>query len=744
MSDVGWFFPRCPMPAKPNRHHRILTGICLAFTLVLAGRTAGNAWLDRKLGRREAVLERVQGTPLVLFLAANDRYEGWEQQARDWLATNDFARRATPNPGIVFLGIDQSTMTLDALFDDDIEKSPTLRLMRAGFPWDRGVYAQIADRLVAAGAAAVVFDVLFPAERAGDEAFRAALERHAGKIVIGSNLVGRHQSGDAGGLSESRKAALELPSASLLPERARTDARTGFVNVWPDGDGTVRRITYRTTELEAAGKPPAENAPELLSLVSRALEKAGRSGLIPATRQPVSIRFTEGIFSRPLYEMFVEDLWNDATYQGGRLFRGKIVLIGAAGNQAEDRLNTPFGTVLGPSIHLSALNAALNQDFLYLVRRAGEVALILAAGGVAWLLGAFFRQPLMRLAILTATLALYFAVAQSSFNGTGLTLILLSPMLALAGAGFTWTAWEAVLDRLERARMRRTFERYVSRDVVRELVDNPGSFLNMLGGARKNITVMFSDVRGFTTRTEGADPHALVAQLNEYFDEMVRIVFANHGTLDKFIGDAVMAHWGSIVSQGEKTDARRAVQTAVEMRRALVRLNAGWIARGIEPLAFGIGINSGEAIVGNLGCEAKMEVSVIGDAVNVASRLEGVTKSYHLDLVIGELVEPLVREAFVIRSVDLIKVKGKTRGVAVFTVLDERRPGGEPAWLARHEEAVRRYRARDFASAEKAWREVLAAAPGDPIAEVFLERCRKLQAQPPEGVWDGVFEMKDK
>jgi adenylate cyclase len=732
------------MLAAPHRHRRILTGICLAFALVLAARSAANAWMDREPGRRQQFLQRFQGTPLVLLFAANDRYEGWEQQARDWLTTNHFAHRAAPNPDIIFLGIDQSTMTLDALFDDDIAKSPALRLMRAGFPWNRGVYAQIANRLVDAGASVIIFDILFPGPRDGDEEFGAALERHAGKIVVGSNLVDRDQSADAVGLTGSRKAALELPSVTLLPEQSRTDSRIGYVNVWPDADGMVRRISYRTTELEAAGKPAAADSPELLSLVSRALEKSGRSGLIPVTRKPVAIRFTEGIFSRPLYEIFVEDFWNDATYQSGRLFRGKIVLIGAAGNQAEDRLTTPFGTVLGPTIHLSALNALLNQDFLHPVRRVEEIALIVGAGLVAWLLGAFFHQPVVRLAVLCVTVALYFGVAQASFNGTGLTLILVSPLLALAGSGFTWTAWEAVLDRRERTRMRRTFERYVSRDVVKELVDNPQSFLNMLGGARKNITVMFSDVRGFTTRTEGADPHALVAQLNEYFDEMVRIVFANQGTLDKFIGDAVMAHWGSIVTQGEKTDARRAVKTAIEMRRSLARLNEQWIVRKIEPLAFGIGINHGEAIVGNLGCEAKMEVSVIGDAVNVASRLEGVTKSYHLDLVIGELVEPLVREEFVVRSVDLIKVKGKTRGVAVFTVLEERRNGAEPAWLARHEEAVRLYRAGDFSSAEAAWCDVQAAAPGDSIAEVFLERCRALQVHPPEGVWDGVFEMKSK
>jgi adenylate cyclase len=735
------------MPAKPNRHRRVLTSICLVFTLLLVARTAANAWLDRKLDRRARVIDRVQGTPLAFLFNLNDRYEEWESRARDWLTTNPFAHRADPNPEIIFLGIDQSTMSLDALFDDDIAKSPALRLMKQGFPWDRGVYAHVADRLIEAGAAVVIFDILFPGLREGDEAFRAALERHAGKVVIGSNLVGRHQSADAAGLVGSRKTALEMPSATLLPEQARHDARIGFVNVWPDRDGIVRRITYRTTELEAAGKPAASDATELRSLVSRALEKSGRSGLIPATRQQVPIRFTnfdDGIFTRPLYEIFVEDMWNDATYRSGRIFRGKIVLIGAAGNQAEDRLATPFGTVLGPTIHLSALNAALNQDFLHLVRRAGDIGLTLGAGVLAWMLGAFFRQPLVRLGVLLATLTLYVLVAQHSFNGTGLLLTLVSPMLALAGPGFTWTAWEAVLDRIERTRMRRTLERYVSRDVVRELVDNPESFLNMLGGARKNITVMFSDVRGFTTRTEGADPHELVKQLNEYFDEMVRIAFANQGTLDKFIGDAVMAHWGSIVSEGEKTDACRAVKTAIEMRRALARLNDGWRARGIEPLAFGIGINHGEAIVGNLGCEAKMEVSVIGDAVNVASRLEGVTKSYRLDLVIGEKVEPLVRDEFVVRSVDLIKVKGKTRGVAVFTVLDEQGKGAPPAWLARHEEAMRHYRAGNFASAAEAWREVLAQAPGDGIAEVFLERCRELHSHPPEGAWDGVFEMKSK
>ncbi|MEI8342394.1 MAG: adenylate/guanylate cyclase domain-containing protein, partial [Verrucomicrobiota bacterium] len=302
-----------------------------------------------------------------------------------------------------------------------------------------------------------------------------------------------------------------------------------------------------------------------------------------------------------------------------------------------------------------------------------------------------------------------------------------------------------VFDRLERARTRRTLERYVSKDVAGELLDNPESYLNSLGGVRKPVTILFSDLRGFTTRTESApDPHALVAQLNEYLNEMVRIVFARTGTLDKFIGDAVMAHWGSITSVDVQTDARQAVQAALDMRKVLPALNEGWKKRGIDPLYFGVGINHGEAIVGNLGCEAKMEVSAIGDAVNTASRLEGVTKIYHLDLVIGEPVEPLVRDVFILRSVDCILLQGKTKPMKIFTVLSERSAGAAPDWLATHEQAVVLYRLGDFAAAEANWNEVLAALPGDPLAPVFIKRCQNLRANPPGDAWNGVFEMSSK
>lgn len=699
------------MPAGPTLHRRKLTIICLGLTALL----------------------------LVLY------WQQWflaeaEQASRDWLLTNTAARRSPENPRIVFLAIDEKTRSLDAVFADDLEKSPTLRLMNEGFPWNREVWAHILDRLAAAGASAVVFDVVFPGPRDGDAAFRAALERHQDRAVIGTNFVINEQEGSA-----QRK--LIPPTPELQPPPG-APSWLGFVNVFPDGDGLVRRIFYRTTMIELTGRGAAAQSEQLLSLAARGLEKAGLGHRIPPTRQQVMFRFCEDFRSHSLHEIFVEAQWNAPPYNRGELFRDKIVLIGASEQASEDRVQTPFGIKTGPLVHLSALNAALNGDFLRETPR-GEGAAAIALGGLlAWLLGARVRRPLLRLALLALAILAYQQIAQRLANDLGIIPLLLSPILALTSCSVTYAAWEQVRDRLERQRTRRTLERYVGQDVAREVLDNPASYLQTMGGMRKEIAIFFSDIRGFTTLTESSDPQALVAQLNEYFEEMVGIVFANQGTIDKFIGDAVMAHWGSFVSAGPAADARHAVTTALQMRKVLARLNHRWKQRGMIELQFGMGINQGEAIAGNIGASGaheKMEFTVIGDVVNLASRLEGVTKQYHIDLCIGESVAALVRDTFIIRSVDLIVVKGKTRPVEVFTVLDKLGPvTKEPPWLARHEEAMRLYRAGDFSSAEKVWREVLEQAPGDGPAQVFLERCAELQKTPPTAPWTGVYEMKSK
>ncbi len=387
---------------------------------------------------------------------------------------------------------------------------------------------------------------------------------------------------------------------------------------------------------------------------------------------------------------------------------------------------------------MNAVNAILTDEFLRETGHATNYLLIAGGAFLGWSLTRSIRNSLVRLFLLPVIGTAAYLGAVQLFND-GWVVPLFSPLFALVGTVITATTWQEIVERLERARLRKTFERYVSHDIVKELLDNPETYLNTVGGVRKKVTVLFSDVRNFTTITESGDAQTFVRQLNEYFDGMVNIVFGQKGTLDKFIGDAVMAQWGGIYTEGEKADACHAVRTAVLMRKKLAEMNALWTARGMIDLKFGIGLNSGEAIVGNLGCEEKMEVSLIGDAVNTASRLEGMTKQYHVDLLIGESVEQLVRDEFIVRTVALSQPKGKTKPLEIFTVLDERTPATKaPAWLAIYEEGVELFRKQDFTSAVELFEKVAAEMPDDSLTTDYLEKCRHFLTNPPPPGWNGV------
>jgi adenylate cyclase len=303
-----------------------------------------------------------------------------------------------------------------------------------------------------------------------------------------------------------------------------------------------------------------------------------------------------------------------------------------------------------------------------------------------------------------------------------------------------------MLERRERARMRRMFERFVSKNVVKEVVENKESFLHQMGGVRKPVAILMTDLRGFTTLTEGADSAQLVGQLNEYFTEMVDCIFKTNGTVDKFVGDAILAVWGNIHSDGPASDATLAVRTALRMIEELEKLNKDWIGRGRPVFKMGVGINFGEVIFGAIGSEQKAEPTVIGDAVNSASRLEGLTKEYGLDLLIGESVAELVGESFHLQLVDFVRMKGKTHAIRVYAVLGEKPKALDAvteAYLGKHAEALALYESGTFNEACSRFREALEIKPDDPVATVYFERCAELAEQPP-GAWDGVYVMKTK
>jgi adenylate cyclase len=285
--------------------------------------------------------------------------------------------------------------------------------------------------------------------------------------------------------------------------------------------------------------------------------------------------------------------------------------------------------------------------------------------------------------------------------------------------------------------MRSTLERYVSRNVVREILDNRDDFLNALGGTRRPMTVFFSDVRGFTSFAEKEDAHAIVGQLNEYLGEMVGIIFRHQGTVDKFMGDGIMAVWGNVVSEGVAKDAANAINAALEMLEKLKTLNDAWTTRGLTPFAIGIGLHHGEAVFGNIGSSEKMEPTVIGDTVNLASRVEGLTKKYGVTLCITQPLADLVADQFALRPVDLVQVVGKSRPVEILTVVGTR-DKEPPAWIKLYEGAITDFRARRFSEAAKALRECLELQPGDKLCEIYLTRSEALIANPPPDDWIGT------
>ena len=303
------------------------------------------------------------------------------------------------------------------------------------------------------------------------------------------------------------------------------------------------------------------------------------------------------------------------------------------------------------------------------------------------------------------------------------------------------------MERLEKLRTRRTLERYVSKNLVKEILDNPGGFYSSLKGVRMPATVLFSDIVGFTSLTEHADPEALVSQLNEYLSRMTAAVFENGGTLDKFIGDAVMAVWGNVRSRGPAEDARMAARAALAMRRDLRALNADWAERGIAPFAIGIGINQGDVLGGNIGSQAKADPTVIGDAVNLASRLEGLTRTYNTDILLGPTATELVRDEFHVRSVARVQVKGKSEPVEVSTLIAARSAGIDPEFLRHletYEEAFQKFRLREFREAKILLSRFLEFYPQDFLAKLYLERTLEYEQTPPDEAWNAVEVFKKK
>jgi adenylate cyclase len=660
-----------------------------------------------------------------------------EQSFEDLLRRE--GRKTPAHHDFVFLGIDQSTLQLPPLTAEEIANNRAFQLMTGEpFPWSREVWALLLDRLFAAGARLVMFDLIFNPPNDGDPAFHAALDRYRDKVVLGANF------------DMENAAQAVTPNDKLVPPPQLQDDRVGFVNFWPDPiDGKIRAVAYRVTDRELAGLPPHPSEEIYESLSARALAKIGHGHDVPHDFRGHMIRFTalDAFEPRALYEVFDPKFWH-ANYADGAFFKDKIVMVGPSAQVLHDVFDTPMSpTTLGPALHLQAMAAAMSHGFLKPTPPKTGLALVGAAGLLAWSLIVFLRRPLLCLGALVMITGAYLGAARLFYDKTGLLLLTVPVLSALLLSGLFSLGFEYALERLEKLRTRRTLERYVSKNLVKEVLDNPDSYYSSLRGVRVPVTILFSDLVGFTTLSEKADPEALVAQLNEYLTRMTSVVFSNGGTLDKFIGDAIMAVWGNVRSFGMAQDAKNCVRAALGMRRELRQLNQKWRDQGRMGLGMGIGINQGEVIVGNIGSHERMDPTVIGDAVNLASRLEGLTRIYGVDILVGASAAELARDEAHLRSVARVQVKGKTKPVDVFTFIGARNEEVDPEflkWLDAYEEGLEKFRARDFTDAKILFSRFLEFYPDDLLAKMYLDRALEYEHQPPNEAWDAVevFEKK--
>ena len=698
-------------------------------------------WLSRhRLLILAAICTFFTGLVLLLHLAADVPFVSavWsgEKRFEDFLQKE--GRKTPTRNDFVFLGIDQSTLELPPFEPEELVHNRAFQLMTARpFPWSREVWALLLDRLFASGARLVLFDMVFNPPNDGDPAFRAALERYRDRVVVAANY-------------DLNAMAMISPNATLIPPPQIRDRRVGYVNFFPDPlDQRTRAIPYSLTDRQLAHLSPHPSEETFHSFAARGLAQMGREEDVPQDHGAHLIRFSanDAYQPLPLYQVFDPKFWH-ANFHDGAFFKNKVVIVGASAQVLHDFVDTPLEPNRpGPKLHLEAMAAALSHQFLRMTSLPVDYALVAAGGFFAWALLAFVRRPGAVLAVLVGLTLVYLAAARISYDRVGLLLITVPVLAAFLLSGLFSLGYEYAMERLEKLRTRRTLERYVSKNLVKEILDNPDSFYSNLKGVRIPATILFTDIVGFTSLTENADPEALVKQLNEYLSRMTTAVFENGGTLDKFIGDAVMAVWGNVRSHGPAEDTKMAARAALAMRRAVRALNKDWFARGIAPFAVGMGINQGDVLGGNIGSQEKADPTVIGDAVNLASRLESLTRTYGTDILLGPTATEFLRDEFHVRSVARVQVKGKTEPVEISALIAARRDGIDVEFLRHletYEQAFQKFRRREFREAKILLSQFLEFYPNDFLAKMYLERTLEYEAAPPDEAWNAVEVFKKK
>ena len=602
-----------------------------------------------------------------------------------------------------------------------------------------------------------------------DARFAAALKNRP--IILGyyfSSKEGGTSSGTApdpvfpAGTFSGRKIAFTqwVSYGGNLPEFQKAAAGAGHFNPLVDPDGTSRRVPllveykgqyYESLALAMVrnllGGPPITPGYPGSSPASYAamewldLQAAGGGVMrIPLDENAATLipyRGYQGSFSY----IPITDVLNDRVPK--EQLAGRVIVIGTTAPGLMDLRATPVGAAYpGVEIHANLiagmLEGAIKHKPPYIL--GADVLLVLVSGAVmAFLLPMLSPLRATLVGILVVLLALI--VNFGFWHISNVLLPLANGMIAIALLYAMNMSWGYFVESRTKRQLTGLFGQYVPPELVEEMSRDPENY--SMAGRKAELTVLFSDVRGFTTISEGLEPDQLAALMNEYLGAMTVVVRRHRGTLDKYIGDAIMAFWGAPVDDPEH--AKNAVLTGLEMHVALDELNKDLLARGWPELKIGVGVNTGTMTVGDMGSPVRQSYTVMGDAVNLGSRLEGITKQYGVGMIAGESTRELLKKGFAFRELDRVRVKGKEDPVAIYE------PVGEEGKVSREDleeiklwnQALRSYRSQDWDKAEVALMNLQRIKPRY-LYDLYVKRVEHLRKEPPGENWDGVtiFETK--
>ena len=647
---------------------------------------------------------------LVLYLS----FPGRHVDMKTYDAYSCIRGPASPPTGIVIVGIDEESFSM----------------MKRPWPWPRSIHGKLIRALGKAGAKGIVMDIIFsnPSNPREDRALAEAIRDYRNVVLAADIEIVRTE--------RFSQSMLITPIDALVD----AGARFGISSIPLDSDNVVRRIFWGTQE----GPSLEVSALEMLGMsrekeVARMIHFAGPAQAFPYAPYYQALdperHLPEGFFKDQVvlvgkHSQAKKEAFSDVTgkyrlhLQPPSPVRG-VDMFATPSYIMDNRLSP------GIEIHASALQSLIRDDRLRPLRTTGAVTLLALLSIFLTLVNRDW-SPLKSVGSNFLIGMGYLFVSYHLFSRQGLFLPFAAPLCAVVVNFISSGIMSYVGVERKRRYLREAFSHYLSPQVAKKILQDPERL--RLGGQRVQATVLFSDLAGFTEMSERLEPEEVVSVMTRYMTEMTRIIFKYNGTLDKFIGDAIMAVWGAPAE--DEDQALHACMAALEMQRRTKTLADEIMIQGYR-LSMRIGINTGIVMAGNMGSEERFDFTVVGDNVNIASRLEGLNKGYGTRIIISDATRARVDGRVASRELGSVKVKGKKQAVRVYELVD----GDRTPLIELFEEGLHDYSEGRFDSARERFSRVLEIDPDDKPGRWYLEQCDRLIQAPPEKDWDGVVEF---